>query len=144
MGTMKSKIVITNINNIDFDKMRVIDDSKIEERIYDSKMDVFTFENVKSKQLYRGCLINVSLYDDLIVEGEEKFKILHMLTKDNFKNMDIVEIAKKKEISYDEIEIVSEKAILFLKENGFEIIDDYELLTKLTKLLYSYIDKHFD
>jgi hypothetical protein len=45
-------------------------------------MDIFLFRNTKTDQERKGTLINVSLYDDVIVkEGGEELKILHMLTK---------------------------------------------------------------
>lgn len=37
---MTSTILITNIQNIDFKKMKVIDNSKVLEEKYDSDMDV--------------------------------------------------------------------------------------------------------
>ncbi len=76
-----SKIIITNVKNIDYSIMHVIDNDKVESREYDSDMDIFTFEDTKRNKLRKGNLMSVSLYDDLIVEGDEKFKILRMLSK---------------------------------------------------------------
>jgi len=81
---MKSQITITNIKNIDFSTMRVIDESLVETSIYDSDMDVFIFEDIHSQSRRSANLMSVSLYDDLIVKGDEKFKILGMLTKNEF------------------------------------------------------------
>lgn len=78
---MKSTITITPTTNIDFDKMEVIDSKKIEVKEYDGLMDVFTFYNEKAKETRKGTLINVSLYDDVIVDGDVHYKILHMLSK---------------------------------------------------------------
>ena len=80
----KSKITFTNINNIDEKKYAVIDSKKIETKIYDSDMDVLLFENINTGKKRKSNLISVSLYDDLIIKGKEKFKILHMLTKPSF------------------------------------------------------------
>jgi len=81
---MKSQILITNIKNIDFKENKVINNSQIVKQIHDSDMDIFTFENIRTGKQYRGNLMNVSVYDDLILENNEKFKILHMLTKNSF------------------------------------------------------------
>jgi hypothetical protein len=81
---MKSKIVYTNIKNIDFNNMKVVDNSQIKTAIYDSYGDVFMFEDINTKKRRKDTLIHVSLFNDLIVIGEEKFKILHMLSKENF------------------------------------------------------------
>ncbi len=76
---MKSTILVTPVSNIK--DYRVVDESKIEKRTHDSRMEVFTFYNVVQKETRKANLMDVSLYDDLIVEGEEQLKILHMLTK---------------------------------------------------------------
>jgi len=76
---MKSTIIITPTTNIkDF---RVVDEEQIETRTHDSKMDVFTFYNEKEKCNRKSNLMDVSLYDDLIVEGDKQYKILRMLSK---------------------------------------------------------------
>lgn len=77
---MTSTILITNIKNIDFEKMQVIDNSKILEEKYDSDMDVFLLENKNNGKQRMSNLMNVSLFDDLIVKNNEKFKILRMLS----------------------------------------------------------------
>ncbi len=74
-----STILITPISNII--NNTVVDNSKVIKRTHDSNMDVFTFYNVRNEETRCANLMSVSLYDDLIVEGEEKYKILHMLTK---------------------------------------------------------------
>ncbi len=76
---MKSTIWTTPISNIK--DLRVIDNAKVKETTHDSDMDVFTFYDVVHNKTRRSNLMDVSLYDDLIVEGEEKLKILRMLSK---------------------------------------------------------------
>lgn len=76
---MKSVITITPTSNIvDF---RIVDQAQIKKRTCDRNMDVFTFYNVKSKETRKSNLTEVSLYDDLIVEGDIQYKILHMYSK---------------------------------------------------------------
>jgi len=72
------KLVLTPIFNIENGK--IIDDLKVQKRQYNehSKLE---FENIKTKESREDTLINVSIYDDLIIEDEEKLKILSMFTK---------------------------------------------------------------
>jgi hypothetical protein len=81
---MQTKITITNINNIDFSENKVIENSKVEKRIFDSYLDSFLFENINTNKQRKDCLMNVSLFDDLIVIEKEKYKILAMLSKKHF------------------------------------------------------------
>jgi hypothetical protein len=76
---MKSTILITPTTNIV--NMAVVDNSKVEKRTYDSDMDVFTFYNVKREHTRKANLMDVSLYDDVIVENDVHYKILRMLSK---------------------------------------------------------------
>lgn len=76
---MKSTILITPTSNIL--NMAVVDNSKVEKRTYDSNMDVFTFYNVKQGETRKANLMDVSLYDDVIVEKDVHYKILRMLSK---------------------------------------------------------------
>lgn len=76
---MKSTILITPTTNIV--NMAVVDNSKVEERTHDSYMDVFTFYNVKREHTRKANLMDVSLYDDVIVENDVHYKILRMLSK---------------------------------------------------------------
>jgi len=78
---MVSTILITNIQNINFDQMQVIDNSKVLEEKYDSHMDVLLFENKNNRERRRSNLMNVSLYDDLIIKDDGKYVILRMLSK---------------------------------------------------------------
>lgn len=76
---MKSTILITPTSNIV--NMAVVDNSKVTERTHDSYMDVFTFYNVKREHTRKANLMDVSLYDDVIVENDIHYKILRMLSK---------------------------------------------------------------
>ena len=78
---MESRMHITNVSNINFDKMEVIDNSKVKEYVHDTYNDIFLFEDIRSGIKRKDTLINVSLYDDLIIWGDEKFKILRMISK---------------------------------------------------------------
>ena len=78
---MTSTILITNVQNIDFVKMKVIDNSKVFEEKYDSDMDVLLLENKNNGRQRMSNLMHVSLYDDLIVKDNDKFKILRMLSR---------------------------------------------------------------
>ena len=78
---MTSTILITNVKNIDFEKMKVIDNSKVLEEKYDSDMDVLLLENKNNGRQRVSNLMYVSLFEDLIVKGDEKFKILRMLSR---------------------------------------------------------------
>lgn len=75
---MKSRITITPTTNIKDNQ--VVDYDKVEKRTYDSDMDVFEFLDVVRNEKRRANLMNVSLYNDVIVEGDIHYKILHMLT----------------------------------------------------------------
>jgi uncharacterized membrane protein len=78
---MISTITITNVNNIDWKSRSVIDAAKIKTRQHDADMDVFTFENIHTTKQRKGNLMQASLFEDVIVENKQKYKILHMLTK---------------------------------------------------------------
>lgn len=75
----KSIITITPVTNIK--DGRVIDETKIEIRTYQTYMDVFVFFNVITQITRKSNLEHVSLYDDLIIEGDVRYKILRMITK---------------------------------------------------------------
>ena len=53
-------------------------------------------------------------------------------------------MSKKKEVSYDDIEKLTEEVQDFIKNKGFDISDEFEFLTRLEKVLYEGIDKHYD
>ncbi len=77
---MNSTILITDNKNIDYTKNAVINNELILEETHDSDLEVFLIENIDGKQR-RGNLMTISLYDDLIVRNEVKYKILKMLSK---------------------------------------------------------------
>jgi hypothetical protein len=51
---------------------------------------------------------------------------------------------KKQEVSYNDIEKLTEEVQEFIKSKGFDIIDEFEFLTGLDKVLYEGIDKHYN
>lgn len=77
---MNSTITITDVANINFETMSVVDYDQVLTETHDSHMDVFLFENESGNQR-RANLMSVSVYDDMIVRDDKKFKILHMLSK---------------------------------------------------------------
>ncbi len=74
---MKIKLTITETNNI---KDYQLIDQKLISIVYYDKSDELVFEN-NVGELRNDRLINVSLYDDLIILNDKKYKILNMLTK---------------------------------------------------------------
>ena len=78
---MISTVAVTNVNNIDRKTRHVIDATKIKIRRYDVDLDVLLLENVHTNKQRKANLMSVSLFNDVIVENKQKFKILHMLTK---------------------------------------------------------------
>ena len=75
---MKSTITITPVDNIkDF---AVINNDLNTVETHDSDMDVLLMENKNGKRRMSN-LMGVSLYDDLIVKDNVKYKVLHMLSK---------------------------------------------------------------
>lgn len=75
---MKSTIYITSTDNIK--NHAVVDNDKVRKETHDTLMDIFTFEN-KNGELRKSNLMDVSLYDDVIVDGNTKYVILSMLSK---------------------------------------------------------------
>ena len=63
-------------------------------------------------------------------------------------NLNISDVSRsvneKKEVSYDNIEKLTEEVQEFIKSKGFDIMDEFEFLTRLEKVLYEGIDKHYD
>lgn len=61
-------------------------------------------------------------------------------------NLNISDVSRsvneKKEVSYDDIEKLTEEVQEFIKSKGFDIMDEFEFLTRLEKVLYEGIDKH--
>ena len=47
-------------------------------------------------------------------------------------------------VSYDDIEVLSQEVKDFIEGKGFDILDSFEFLTKLEKVLYEGINKYED
>lgn len=76
---MTSTIWITPTSNI---KDRgLLEENKIEKHIYDSDNDFLIFINKKTGEMRNDNLINISIYDDVILNGNVEYKILRMLSK---------------------------------------------------------------
>lgn len=69
---------------------------------------------------------------------------LTVKTQQSKLNISDVSRSDKKEVSYDDIEKLTEEVQEFIKSKGFDIVDEFEFLTKLEKVLYEGIDKHYD
>ena len=76
---MISKLLITPVDNIINDE--IVNNDLIESRFFDCDKDPLTFYNIISKKIRVDTTINVSVFDDLLVESGKHYKILHMLTK---------------------------------------------------------------
>lgn len=76
---MTSTITITPTTNIK--DLQVVDSAKVEKKTYNTRMDTFTFFNVRHQTTRRANLMDVSLYDDVIVENGVHYKILRMVSK---------------------------------------------------------------
>jgi len=63
-------------------------------------------------------------------------------------NLNISDVSRsvneKQEVSYNDIEKLTEEVKNFITDKGFDIIDEFEFLTRLEKVLYEGIDKHYD
>ena len=75
-----STITFTPMDNIDFSKMTVIDNNKVQKRTFDSRMDTFKMK-FKQEDERMDTLINASVYDDVVTIDGVPCKLLHMLTK---------------------------------------------------------------
>lgn len=78
---IQSIITIVNVKDINYNKNEVKAKAKVTQETHDSNKDIFLLENEKTGERRKSNLMYVSIYDELIVRGNEKFKILHMLTK---------------------------------------------------------------
>lgn len=85
---MIAEILITPISNIE--NNRIIKNDKVEKRICCNRTNIFTFFNVPLQKTRKDTLINVSLFDDLIVEKRIKYKILRMTSNSNNKDVTYV------------------------------------------------------
>ncbi len=63
-------------------------------------------------------------------------------------NLNISDVSRsvneKQEVSYNDIEKLTEEVKNFITDKGFDIIDEFEFLTRLEKVLYEGIDKNYD
>lgn len=85
---------------------------------------------------------------------KEKAVILYHISgtpKDrNYCSFDLIKVEivedsnSEQEITYNDIEQLSDDVQEFIKDKGFELLDSFEFLTKLNELLYESIDKKFD
>ena len=79
---MKTAIIVTPVDNIgDF---TIIDAKKVERRIYDNKMDTFTFLDTTTNEKRCSNLQSVSIFNDVILENDKQLKILKMITNPMF------------------------------------------------------------
>jgi hypothetical protein len=76
---MNSTITITPIDNIKNHK--VLNEFLITKETYNTHTDELLMKNKKEGEIRLDTLINVSLYDDLIIKDETEYKILSMFTK---------------------------------------------------------------
>lgn len=77
----------------------------------------------------------------LVITEEEKKNILEQYSELNISDVSR-SVNEKKEVSYDDIEKLTEEVQEFIKSKGFDIMDEFEFLTRLEKVLYEGIDKH--
>ena len=73
-----SKITYTPITNIK-DSV-VVDDDLVKVDTYDSYMDVFTMTNPRIGRKRKDTLMNISLYDDIVIIDDVDCKVLRMTT----------------------------------------------------------------
>jgi len=62
----------------------------------------------------------------------------------HFKEESGVVLEKKSEVTYEEIEVLRDDVHEFIKDKGYDVLDEFEFLTRLESLLYTNIDKHYD
>ena len=79
---MNSTMTLTPDCNIDYDKMRVINEEKISKRTFRSteEVNIYDLEDGKEKIIN---VISISLYTNLLILDGEKYKILNMSSKSN-------------------------------------------------------------
>jgi hypothetical protein len=49
----------------------------------------------------------------------------------------------KKTVTYEDVENLTSEVQEFIKGKGFDVTDEFEFLTKLEKVIYEGIDKHY-
>ncbi len=73
---MTSSILITPLDNIE--DGCIVDPGKVTRETHNSKTSPLTFEGRTGRR--RDTLNHVSLYEDLLIKDDVKYKILHMIT----------------------------------------------------------------
>ncbi len=62
--------------------------------------------------------------------------------------MNVLKVMKNKtrdkDVAYEEIEELTSDVKDFVKEKGFEIIDEFEFITRIEKILYEEIQKYYE
>jgi maleate cis-trans isomerase len=53
-------------------------------------------------------------------------------------------MSRDKDVTYEEIEELTKNVKDFVKEKGFEIIEEFEFLTRIEKVLYEEIQKYYE
>lgn len=74
----KSIVHLTPVSNVMDSKL--IDNTNVIQREFDSYKDAFTFTNINTGHERVDTLINVSLYDDVMTYNDKNYRILHMKT----------------------------------------------------------------
>lgn len=77
----KTTVHLTPVSNIMDD--RLIDNTKVIARQFDSLTEPFTFINIHTGEERVGNLMQASLYDDTMVYEGKHYRILKMLTKES-------------------------------------------------------------
>lgn len=75
-----ARLTITEVSNINWDKMAVINNNAIETVMY-NVLDKVTVYDKKSGETEETIIDRISLYDHYIHKDGKQYKVLHMLTK---------------------------------------------------------------
>lgn len=75
-------MTITQDCNIDYEKMRVINEEKISQKTFRTTEEINIYDLNDGKEKIIN-VINVSLYTNLLIIDGERYKILRMLSKSN-------------------------------------------------------------
>lgn len=77
---MNATMTITPDCNIDYNGMRVINEKAISKKTFRTTEEITIYDLVKQKEEIIN-VINVSLYEHLIILDGERYKILRMLSQ---------------------------------------------------------------
>lgn len=58
--------------------------------------------------------------------------------------MKLVKESLNEEISYKDMEVLADEVKDFITNKGFDLVDEFEFLTRLIEVLYEGIDKKYD